>query len=100
MFWCSQIGEFAKFLLPLIFKNGFVEDIAFSSEKGKFTKIPLALFWMGKLVRNVELLQTLQCKKAPDHKKEGFRILSIAIYGIHTQIYSLTILDLYCLYLP
>jgi len=43
----------------LIFKNGFVGDIAFSSEEGIFTIIPLALFWMGILVRNAELLQTL-----------------------------------------
>jgi hypothetical protein len=40
-----------------------VEDIAFSSEEEIFTKIPLALFWMGILVRNVELLQTLINKK-------------------------------------
>ena len=45
--------------MTLIFKNGFVGDITFSSEEEIFTKIPLALFWMGILVRNVELLQTL-----------------------------------------
>ena len=39
-----QIGWNAKLLLPLIFKNGFVGDIAFSSKEEIFPKSPLALF--------------------------------------------------------
>jgi len=36
-----------------------VGDISFSNKEEIITKIPLALFWMGILVRNAELLQTL-----------------------------------------
>jgi len=36
----------AKFLMTMIFKNGFVGDIAFSRKEEIFTKIPLALFLM------------------------------------------------------
>ena len=52
-------------MLTLIFKNGFVGEITFSGKEGKLTKIPLALFWMGILVRNVELLKTLIKNKWP-----------------------------------
>jgi len=54
-----------------MFNSGFVGDITFSSEEEIFTKIPFALFWMGILVRNVELLQTLKLDNAPDvfHKE-------------------------------
>jgi hypothetical protein len=39
-----EIDKIAKFLLPLIFKNGFVGDITFSRKEEIFTKSPLALF--------------------------------------------------------
>ena len=32
-------------LKALIFKDGFVGDIAFNSKDGRFAKSPLALFW-------------------------------------------------------
>jgi hypothetical protein len=38
------LGCNAKLLLTLIFKNGFVGDIAFSGKEEIFTKSPLALF--------------------------------------------------------
>jgi hypothetical protein len=41
---CVQIGRIEKFLLTLIFKNGSVGDIAFSSKEEIFPKSPLALF--------------------------------------------------------
>jgi hypothetical protein len=58
-----QIIKEEKFLVSLIFKNGFVGDKMFSSKKEMFPKIPLALFWMGILIRNPELLQTLTNRK-------------------------------------
>ena len=51
-------------LKKLIFKNGFVGDITLSKKDEIFTK-SLALFWMGILVRNVELLKTLTNNKRP-----------------------------------
>ena len=76
----------------MIFKNGFVGELTFSSEVEIFTKIPLALFWMGILVRNAELLQTLHSKKDPRTEDRGFSCL----FGVtvrkfapsHTQIMS------------
>ena len=40
----GDIDQNAKFLQPLIFKNGFVGDIAFSRKEEMFLKNPLALF--------------------------------------------------------
>jgi hypothetical protein len=42
--WRDGLGRNAKFLLTLIFKNGFVGDIAFSSKEEIFPESPLALF--------------------------------------------------------
>jgi hypothetical protein len=42
--YCFGGTKLMKFSLPLIFKNGFVGDITFSSEEEIFTKSPLALF--------------------------------------------------------
>jgi hypothetical protein len=44
LFWSLQFGNFASFSVTLIFKNGFVGDIAFSGKEEIFTKSPLALF--------------------------------------------------------
>ena len=45
MFWPDYIDINPRFLDTLIFKNGFVGDIAFSGKEEIFTKSPLALFW-------------------------------------------------------
>ncbi len=61
------------FLQTLIFKNGLKRDITFSGKGEIFTKSPLALFWMGILVRNAELLQTLT------NKNDHLELIQVAI---------------------
>ena len=54
----------------------------FSSKEDIFTKSPLALFWMRILVRNAELLQTLQFKKGHRGTNPGgqnFAFLNVSI---------------------